>query len=95
MSTKDEYIRKMHSRLDQLNNEIDVLTAKVSHVEEKVRAEYRQQIDVLRSKRDDAQKRMNELQQTGESAWEDMKAGVELAWEAIGEALDSAKSRFK
>jgi len=24
-----------------------------------------------------------------------MKAGVEMAWDAIGEAVDSAKSRFK
>lgn len=95
MSTKDEYIRKMHSRLDQLSNEIDVLAAKVNHVEEKVRAEYHQQIDVLRTKQDEARNRISALQQTSESAWEDMKAGVELAWDAVSQAIDSAKSRFK
>ena len=95
MSTKDEYIRKMHSRLDQLSNEIDVLATKVDHVEEKVRAEYHQQIGVLRSKQDEVRNRISALQQTSESAWEDMKAGVELAWDAVSQAIDSAKSRFK
>lgn len=95
MSTKDEYIRKMHSKLDQWSNEIDALAAKVNQAEAEARAGYHQQIEDLRSKRDNAKRKMAELQQSGEGAWEDMKAGVEMAWDAIGEALDSAKSRFK
>lgn len=95
MSTKDEYVRKMHSKLDQWSNEIDTLAAKVNQAEADARAGYHQQIEALRSKQDEARMRMSELQQAGEGAWEDMKAGVEMAWEAIGEALDSAKSRFK
>ena len=42
-----------------------------------------------------ARKRMEHLQQSGEGAWEDLKAGVELAWDAMGEAMESATSRFK
>jgi hypothetical protein len=32
---------------------------------------------------------------SGGSAWEDLKSGIELVWTAMGEAIDSAKSRFK
>ena len=39
--------------------------------------------------------KIEELQTSGESAWDDLKAGIELAWTAMGEAIDSAKSRFK
>lgn len=95
MSAKDEYVRKMHLKLDQLNAEIDVLAAKADRAEADARAEYHKQIESLRGKRDHARKRMDELQQSGEGAWEDLKAGVDMAWDALGEAVSSAKSRFK
>jgi hypothetical protein len=34
MNTKDEFVRKMHSELDQWNNEIDSLITKVDQTEE-------------------------------------------------------------
>jgi len=95
MSTKDEYIRKMHSRLDQWSNEIDALAAKADQVGAKTRAEYHEHIEILHGKRDHAKKKMEELQQSAAGAWEDMKAGVEMAWDAVGEALASVRSRFK
>lgn len=95
MSNKDEYVRKMHARLDQLSAEIDALVAKADQAEGQLRAEYHGQIESLRGKWEDARKRLNQLQEAGEGAWEDLKAGVEIAWEAIGEAIRSVKSRFK
>lgn len=95
MSTKDEYVRKMHSKLDHLNAEIDALAAKADQAKAESRAEYHKQIESLRSKRDHARERMDTLQQSGEGAWEDLKSGVETAWDAVGEAMNSARSRFK
>jgi hypothetical protein len=106
MNTKDEFICKMYSKLDQWNNEIDALVVKVDQAELQVRAECRQQIEVLLGKRDKTHKQLNELEQTGEGVWEDMKVGVEIAWQdmnvgietawnVIGEAINSAKSSFK
>lgn len=95
MSTKDEYVRRMHTKLEQWNAEIDTLAARVDQLETDARAGYRKQIETLRGKRDDARRQLDTLQQSGESAWQDMKAGVEIAWDAIGEALNSARSRFK
>jgi len=95
MSTKDEYVRKMHEKLEHWNAEIDALAGRVEHAEAGARTEYHKQIEAMRGKRDDARKRLDELQQSSEVAWEDMKTGVEMAWDAISEALSSAKSRFK
>ena len=95
MNTKDEFVRKMHSELDQWNNEIDALVAKVDQTEEQVQTEFRQQIEALHSKRDEAHKQLYELEQAGESAWEDMKLGIEMALGDISEAMNSAISRFK
>ena len=95
MSTKEEFVRKMHSRLDHWNADIDALTAKANKAEANARDEYHKQIDALRSKRDEARSKLDALESAGESAWQDLKAGVELAWDAVSEAVHSATSRFK
>lgn len=95
MISRDEYISKLHAKLDEWNKEIDLLSANANEVKEDVRKEYAEQIDLLRAKQADGRKKLEELQHSGENALEDVKAGVELAWIAIGEAIDSARSRFK
>jgi multidrug resistance efflux pump len=95
MSTRDEFVRKMHSLLDKGNAEIDALEAKAEHAEAGARDAYRKQIAALRTKQEEARARLESLRTAGEGAWQDMKAGVDMAWEAIAEAIDSAKSRIK
>ena len=95
MDTKDEFVRKLHSKLDQCKNEIDALVAKVDQTEEQVKTEFRQQIEALHSKRDEVHRQLYELEQASESAWEDMKLGIEIAVGDISEAINSAISRFK
>jgi multidrug resistance efflux pump len=95
MSTRDEFVRKMHSLLDKGNAEIDALEAKAEHAEAGARDTYRKQIAALRTKQEEARARLESLRTAGEGAWQDMKAGVDMAWEAIAEAIDSAKSRIK
>lgn len=95
MTTKDEYVRKMHSKLDHWNAEIDKLAAKASQSRTEVGTEYHKQVEELRAKRDEAKNSLERLQSASEGAWEDMKAGLDMAWTAIGEAIDSAKSRFR
>ena len=95
MSTRDEYVRKMHDMLQKLDAEIDTLAARAGHVEADVRDEYHKQLAQLRTRRDEARAKLDTLRGAGEGAWQDLKAGVELAWEAIGEAVDSARSRLR
>ena len=95
MSSKDEYVRKMQAKLDEWNAEIDTLTAKAGKATSDFMNEHKDQIDALKVKQATARQKIEELQLSGESAWEDLKSGIELAWAAMGEAIDSAKSRFK
>jgi uncharacterized coiled-coil DUF342 family protein len=95
MSSRDEYIRKMQAKLEEWNAEIDTLTAKAGEVTADVKNEYNEQIESLKAKQAAARQKIEEFQQAGESAWEDLKSGIELAWTAMGEAIDSARSRFR
>jgi predicted nucleic acid-binding Zn-ribbon protein len=91
MGTRDEYVQKMHELLDKLNAEIDALTERA----ENAGADLRDELAELRGKQEQARTRLASLRDAGEGAWQDFKAGVDMAKDAIGEAIESAKSRFK
>lgn len=95
MSTKDEFVREMHSKLDQWNAEIDVLAAKARVAEAQARADYQRQLDELRNERDKARQKLEALEASSEGAWQDLKDGVEKAWDSVSQAVRSARSRFK
>lgn len=95
MSNRDEYVKKLQAKLGEWNIEIDALVAKAGEVKADAKNEYAEQIESLKSKQAAAKEKLDELQQSGGSAWVDLKSGIELAWTAMGEAIDSAKSRFK
>lgn len=95
MTNRDEYIRMLQAKLGEWNAEIDALTAKAGKVTAEVKQEYAGQIELIKAKQTTARKKIDELQHAGEGAWEDLKSGIDLALTALGEALDSARSRFK
>jgi predicted nucleic acid-binding Zn-ribbon protein len=95
IKNKEAYVQKLHAKIDEWNADFDRLKAKADQVEADSRIEYQKQIQALKSKRDDIEKKVSEISRSGEDAWEDLKAGADLAWEAMSEALKSATSRFK
>ena len=95
MTRKDEYVQKLHAKLDEWSAEIDKLKAKADKAEAESRIEYQNQIKNLQQRRREADKKLDELRSAGEGAWEDLKAGAELAWGAMEEAVKSARSKFK
>ena len=95
MNSRDEYVRKMQAKLEEWNGEFDILTAKAGEVTAEVKNECNEQIESLKAKQIATRQKIEELQHAGESAWEDLKSGIDLAWTAMGEAIDSSKSRFK
>ena len=95
MSNREEYILKMQAKLEEWNTDIGTLTAKASEVAADVKHEYHDQIESLKAKQAAARQKIEELQHSGEGAWGDLKTGIELAWSSMGDAIDSARSRFK
>jgi len=88
-------MEKLHAKIDEWNADIDRLIAKAEQVEADSRIEYQKQIEVLKSKRDEIEQKVSEISRSGEQAWEDLKAGADLAREAMSEAIKSATSRLR
>ena len=95
MTRKDEYVQKLHAKLDEWSAEIDKLKAKADKTSAESRIEYQNQIKNLKQKRQEAEKKVDELRSAGEGAWEDLIAGVQLSWDTMEEAVKSARSKFK
>ena len=94
MDNKDAYEKKLEAQLDEWSAEIDKLKARADKAEADARLDYYEQIEELRAMQDDAKKRLVELQQASDSAWQDLKAGLDSAFDSLGSALRRAASRF-
>ncbi|HMB16370.1 MAG TPA: hypothetical protein VKN62_08640 [Pelovirga sp.] len=94
MSMKEAYEKKLEARLEDWNADISKLKARADAAEADAQLEYYKQIEDLRSKQDEAKKKLNELKDASEDAWQDLKIGIESAWESLGSSVKSAKSHF-
>jgi predicted ATP-binding protein involved in virulence len=95
MSKREAYEQKLEAQLKEWKIDIDKMKAKADKADAQARLEYYKKIEELRTKQEAAQKKLTELKAAGEDAWEDLKAGIDLAWGSLGEAVKSARSRFK
>ena len=93
--TRDAFVKKMKAKMDEWNAEIDKLEAQSRQKEADLQTDYEKRIAELKRKRQEVRQQLEKLQQSGESAWEDLKSGVELAAVALGDALKSARARFQ
>jgi DNA repair exonuclease SbcCD ATPase subunit len=94
MSMKEAYEQKLQAQLDDWSAEIDKLKAKADSAEADAQLEYYKEIEELRSMQETASRKLAELKDAGDDAWEDLKAGMDSAWGSLGNALKSAASRF-
>ena len=95
MDSKEKFIKTLHAKIDQWDAEIDKLSAKAAMIEAESKEEYYKQIADLKTKRSQIEERLVKVQHSGEEAWQDLKSGLDLAFETMSEALKSATSRFK
>lgn len=95
MSNREQYIEKMKSKLDDLNSEISKLEAKARDKKASFKEDYDEEIKVLKGKREEAGEKLDELRSASDSAWEEVKRGLENAWNSVTNSVSSAKQKIK
>lgn len=95
MGMKESYEHKLRAQLEEWNAEIERLKERAGDVEANAQTEYKEQIEELQMRQQEVQAKLTELQEASGSAWEDIKAGIEMSWHNLDMALKSARSRFK
>ena len=95
MSKRDDFIRKMKDRLDEWNLEIDAFEEKIRKIKTHMTDKYQAQIDELRKKRREGDRKLEQLRTAGEDTWAHLKAESEHAWNAMKDALEAFKSHYR
>ena len=95
MSKRDEYFKMMEAQIKKWDAEVDYLRRRSHEMSAEARIKYDEQIKAMRASRDAANKKLQELHASSESAWQHMQTGVDTAWASMKNALEKASSQFK
>jgi chromosome segregation ATPase len=94
MTDRQAYIDKAKARLDQWEADIDKLKAKLDEAGADAKIEYADQIKKLGVQRDEAVEKLKTLRDSGDDVWDDVKEGLETAWERVEKAWKDAKTKI-
>ncbi len=95
MTKRDDFIEKMKRRLDEWNAEISELDEKLHKVKADLKEKYAFQIEELRKKGDEIEKKLEKSRSVGEDAWEKLKSDADRTWRALKDSINTFKSHFE
>jgi hypothetical protein len=98
-SPKEDYLDQIKQKLDDLNYRWSIERNKIEARAQVETAEalkkFEEKREDLRKFRKDMEKKIADLEVSGESAWDDIKIGAEEAWDKLSKAFEKASSHFK
>ena len=94
MMSRDEYVQKLKSQLDQWNGEAAKWEPKVRDAQDEMKAEYERQLALYRQRRDEGLLKIKEIQAASGDAWTELMRGADDAWKRMHDAFNHARSKF-
>jgi len=95
MYSREEYVEKMKSQLDQWNADVARLEEKAKVAQAEARAEFDKRLEALKQQREQAMYQMNLLQSAAGEAWKELVRGTDDTWARMRETYDKASSHFR
>lgn len=94
MATREEYVAKLKSQLDEWNAEIDKLEAKLAEVTGPAREKLEPYLAKAREGRDEAVRKLAELKNSGEESWDKLEGEAEHLWKTLRQSINYFKSQL-
>jgi len=91
---KEEFFRKLQTKLDEFDNQLEVLKTQGDTLREKTRNEFLERLEQLQSQKDQLLPKIEKATRLSEAAWEDIKGGLDRAATELKVALEQAASNF-
>ena len=92
--TKEEFQKKLESRLKDLDAEIAKLREKGHDLKDKSKADWDRKMAELETKRDAARTKLAEVGRSSGEAWKDLRKGAQSAWDELDKAFRDASREF-
>ena len=94
MASRDEYVQKLKSQIDQWNAQAKQWEAKARQTSAALRGEYEKQLEQYRTRRDAAIAELRRLQGASADAWQQMMQGMDSAMKSMSDAFERARKSF-
>ena len=95
MSNTKEFSHALREKLDDWDYQFDRLIAKVQDIRAELREEAQEKIREFEQHRKELEAKLERIEEHSEDAWEDIKTGIELAWDGLRAGLLAARSEFE
>jgi gas vesicle protein len=92
--SREEVLDRLEAQLEHWSARIDSLATRAQDLTAEARTEFDRQLADLKTRREQAQRTLNDLRVTGEDAWRELAAAAERAWQELRRGVDSASTRF-
>jgi hypothetical protein len=94
MVSRDEYVQKLKSQIEEWNAEAAKWEAKAKAAQAGMQAEYWKQLQQYRARRDAALAELRRMQSASADAWRELMGGADDAMKNMQEAFDKARAKF-
>ena len=95
MSSHQEYIDRLRKQLEEWDYELDRLEHRVRDLADQARERAKKQLESARGYRQDVEKKLERLEDSANHALEDLRDGLEIAWDGIKTGYYAARAEFE
>ena len=95
MSDKKDFIESVRQKLEDWDYQRDRMVARLGDLSHEWREGAEAKLDDFNAQREELEARLEVLESRGEDAWQDIKDGIELAWDGLKTGLLAARSEFE
>jgi predicted nucleic acid-binding Zn-ribbon protein len=94
MATREEYVEKMKSQLDEWNSDLDNLERKYHEASDETKRRLEPHLQKVREARDTTRAKIKELKDSGEASWDAAVDEVEHVWKTFKQSVNYFKSQL-
>ena len=95
MDKRELYRQKKQAQLDEWKADVQKLRARVSGRSADAQLKLKKEIAALEGKIDEGRKKLSEIADASEDAWESVEKEMESAWASLKSSVNDAVSRFR
>lgn len=95
MASHEEYIQKLRKQLEEWDYELDRLEHRVEDLGNEARERAKQKLEDAREYRRDVEGKLKKLEGAAGEALQDIRDGIELAWDGLKTGFAAARSEFE
>lgn len=95
MASHHEYVQKLRNQLEEWDYELDRLEHRLEDLGNEGRRRAEEKLEEARQYRRDVEGKLKKLESSTGNALEDIREGLELAWDGLKTGFAAARSEFE